>query len=301
MSVQFLYSAQGAWDSPDVRMQFPAGEQHVVEGRSVEMGGLDQPIDEDANLIPTAVVVRGTDANDYISAAMWVDLQSQRGWIVDLIVPYLPGARQDRGRPFGAKVYAKLINMVGANKVITFDAHSPVMPGLIDNVHEIEPWLVVPDALETFGVKYDGIIIPDKGAVERSTALARALEVPTYQASKVRDFPTGKLTGFECEPLPQNGKFLIADDICDGGGTFMGLVAATGLPPERVDLWVSHGVFSGTDEKMQALRSKFGRIFTTNSHPNHDRDAVGAEVVDVVRMLFELGKFNLDHTDLVFV
>jgi len=66
---------------------------------------------------------------------------------------------------------------------------------------------------------YTGIIAPDKGALNRAEALAHAFEVPLYIGGKTRDFETGKLTGFTMESLPEGGKFLIVDDICDGGGT----------------------------------------------------------------------------------
>ena len=83
---------------------------------------------------------------------------------------------------------------------------------------------------------------------------------------KVRDFATGKLSTFQCEDLPETGRLLVVDDICDGGGTFMGLAQATGLPKERLDLWVSHGVFS---RRAAQITSAYGCIFTTDSHPGH--------------------------------
>ena len=44
----------------------------------------------------------------------------------------------------------------------------------------------------------------------------------------------------------------------------MGLAGATGLPKERLGLWVSHGVFSG---RAPALADHFGEIVTTDSYP----------------------------------
>jgi ribose-phosphate pyrophosphokinase len=54
------------------------------------------------------------------------------------------------------------------------------------------------------------------------------------------------------------------DDICDGGGTFLGLAEATGLPWSRVDLYVSHGVFS--KNALKNLSEKFEYVYTTNSY-----------------------------------
>ena len=55
----------------------------------------------------------------------------------DLIIPYVPYARQDRteidGESFTLKVFADLINSAKFDKVIVFDSHSDVAPALINN------------------------------------------------------------------------------------------------------------------------------------------------------------------------
>ena len=89
--------------------------------------------------------------------------------------------------------------------------------------------------------------------------------VPVYTAGKTRDFESGKLTGFHMEDdLPTTGRFLIVDDICDGGGTFVGLAAAIRekTPHVGLDLWVTHGIFS---QGFDALEDAFEVIHTTNS------------------------------------
>jgi len=94
--------------------------------------------------------------------------------------------------------------------------------------------------------------------------VADALSIPVYKTEKKRDEATGKLSGFSVEPLPSKGRFLLVDDICDRGGTFLGLAEASGLPKERLDLFVSHGVFS--HDATETLPEKFGHIYTTNSY-----------------------------------
>ena len=82
---------------------------------------------------------------------------------------------------------------------------------------------------------YVGLICPDAGAAKRTEAVAEALALPVFYARKKRDFATGRLSGFACEPLPPEGRLIVVDDICDGGGTFRGLAEATGLAPQRLD------------------------------------------------------------------
>ncbi|MBF4603645.1 phosphoribosyltransferase family protein [Curtobacterium sp. VKM Ac-2884] len=240
-------------------MRFPAGEAHVkVANDTAEPGGLTE-----------IATLRGTNGDDLIMLGMWADAVRQLGSKSVALVPYLPGARQDRGLPFGAKVYADVLNGFHLDQVIAFDPHSPVIVGLVDNLTVVTSEQVVRDAVVSApehggGDPYTGIIAPDKGAVPRATAVAEACGLPLYRAEKHRNPDTGKLDGFTCEPLPDTGRFLVVDDICDGGGTFMGLAGSTGLPKERLSLWISHGVFSG---RAAQLADHFGEIVTTDSYP----------------------------------
>jgi ribose-phosphate pyrophosphokinase len=253
-------------------MRFPAGECHVRT---------DQVMDGET---PVYLYLTGADANDYVTAGMWIDYAHQAGHKVTALIPYLPGARQDRGKPFGAKVYANLINALAADEVVCFDPHSEVMPDLVNNLRIVYSDAVIQKVLRKHLGEYVGVICPDAGAHARTEKVAAALGLPVYYATKRRDFTTGKLTGFECEALPETGKFLVVDDICDGGGTFRGLAASTGLPKDRLDLWVSHGVFSG---KAAGLNEHYGNIFTTDSHPGAENPAVGATVTPLIHHLLE--------------
>lgn len=253
--------------SGDRPMAFPAGERHTKEGAA----------DDER---PLAVAIHGTDANDYISAAMWIDLQHRKGHKVAALIPYFPGARQDRGKPLGGLVYARLIESMRADHLVTFDPHSSAVVGFMPGMSYLRPADI---AGQFVGPKYTGVIAPDRGAFERAQGVAEALGVPVYQALKKRDFETGKLSNFTCEPLPESGTLLVVDDICDGGGTFIGLAGATGLPPSRLHLYVSHGVFSGT---ARSLRLRYGRILTTNSYPSH-ATSLADEVIDIIPFLLK--------------
>lgn len=251
-------------------MFFPAGEAHV------------KVVNENTGKGPLLEIARisGADANDLFTLAMWADACHRRADVrhakypndapnrMILVMPYLPGARADHDDfvPFGAGVYADFINSLGVDQVICFDPHSPVLPGLIhatviDSTRLVRQYVVGKDN-DTHPQRYDGIIAPDKGAVARASKVAAACHLPLYRAEKVRIEETGKLTGFACEPLPETGRFLVVDDICDGGGTFRGLAEVTGLPPERLGLYVSHGVFSG---RAAGLNDVFSEIWTTDS------------------------------------
>jgi ribose-phosphate pyrophosphokinase len=237
--------------------QFPGGESHVV-------------------LEPTSPVqiafVQGADGNDLIALAMWADAcrRHEDQLTTVLALPYLPGARMDRGTPLGAKVYADFINSLELDNVVCIDPHSDVAPALYDRL-TVVPLTDLP-IWDTFAAinKYDGVIIPDAGAIKRAEAVAAKLGVVTYQAGKKRDWKTGTLSGFQCENL-SSGSYLVVDDICDGGGTFVGLADAIATQPHdiRLSLWVTHGIFSkGMDE----ILKRYTEVYNTNSHPGYENN-----------------------------
>lgn len=253
-AVEAHHSSVSTIERPDVFFQYPGGEWDM-KGSDMVLSGNEY------------AYVRGTDLNDYMKLALWADKVDQDGGKAAAIIPYLPAARADRGNPLGIRVYGRLIDSLDLVQLICFDPHSKAMPrGIrqysVFNVTEVTSASLIRRMSRNWGI--NGIIIPDKGASERASLMSSVLDVPTYQAGKVRDFATGKLTEFTCETLPSTGKMLVVDDICDGGGTFMGLAEATGLPKERLALYVSHGIFSGQAHK---LSEYYSQIITTDSFP----------------------------------
>ncbi|OZB88948.1 MAG: hypothetical protein B7X41_05440 [Microbacterium sp. 14-71-5] len=256
-------------------MRFPAGEAHMKVAHDNTGPGLTE-----------VARIWGADGGDLFTLAMWADACHRRAEAhhasdpasaphrTVLLMPYLPGARADHAEfvPLGSQVYADFINSLRVDVVVCFDPHSPVMPGMLDRARVVDPAPLIRDSIVApmrLRVNpYTGIIAPDRGATARAAAVAEACDLPLYQAFKHRDPDTGKLSGFSCDPLPDTGRFLVVDDICDGGGTFAGLADAAGLPPERLSLFVSHGVFSG---HARAALESFGEVWTTDSYrPVHE-------------------------------
>ncbi|URP22265.1 phosphoribosyl transferase [Microbacterium phage Big4] len=256
-------------DAPFKPVVFPDGAVHIQE--------TEAPRGIFAYQI---AIVQGLSHDDLFMLNMWAELCAERDESSVLILPYLPGARMDRGVPAGAKLYGDFIlDEVMPNQLITIDPHSPAalefFTSPLDDEFRITETTVFPvervirhevqdGTSDSKPHTYVGVIAPDKGAHDRASRAARLMGVPVYQAEKTRDFDTGKLSGFHMvDELPAEGKLLIVDDICDGGGTFIGLAEATGLPAERVDLWVTHGIFS---KGIWDLLDHFGTIHTTDSY-----------------------------------
>lgn len=188
--------------------------------------------------------------------------------IKDLYIPYFPAARQDRvmikGEPLSVKVYADIINGLAFKKVIVFDAHSEVTPAVLNNCEVITNHKFIAQVVEAIGNEVI-LISPDGGALKKIYKVSEFLGgVEVVECSKSRNAKTGKLSGFKAysDDL-QRRDCLIVDDICDGGGTFIGLAEELkNKNAGKLYLAVSHGIFSkGFDE----LSKSFERIFTTNS------------------------------------
>jgi ribose-phosphate pyrophosphokinase len=195
---------------------------------------------------------------------------------IQLFLPYIPYARQDRvcfpGDAFSLEVFASLINSQGYSKVTVVDAHSSVSLQLINNCVEKAQQLVVP--LITSRVKdINSIVSPDKGATVKTKNWVDAWTMPVQlvQAGKRRD-SLGKIVATELyldsnsQPL---GNCLIVDDICDGGRTFIELAKVLYREgATQVYLYVTHGIFS---QGVQVLKDNgISKVFTTDTFPEKD-------------------------------
>ncbi|WP_047788487.1 ribose-phosphate diphosphokinase [Tenacibaculum mesophilum] len=192
-----------------------------------------------------------------------------------VVLPYFPAARQDRlmisGEPLSIKVYADIINAQNFKSVTVFDPHSEVTPALLNNCKVIDNHKFI--ELVTQQLSEDlTLISPDGGALKKIYKVAAYLQnYEVVECSKSRNVKTGQLTGFKVYADDLQGKdCLIVDDICDGGGTFLGL--AKELKAKNAGnlyLTISHGIFSkGFDE----LEKHFTKIFTTDSFKTIEND-----------------------------
>ena len=274
-------------DSPLKPFRFPGGEAHIKD--------VDQDIGQFRYQIAD---IRGASAEDLVMASMWGQAVRARDEKSVVFLPYLPGARADRGVP-DLHTYTSLVAEITADQMVYLDPHSPVWVNDYQDMDDIAVMTEFPferiirreiqDATSDIRpMPYTGVIAPDKGAVERATRAAHVMGVPVYKAGKTRDFETGKLTGFHMEDELPSGNFLIVDDICDGGGTFVGLGEEILQSSEDISLslWVTHGIFSkGTG----FLYSIFDHIYTTNSHPGsvEAHNDQRATVIDVTPYLIE--------------
>ena len=189
-----------------------------------------------------------------------------------LHVPYLPNSRMDRrsieGGSFGLSLFAKRINSLEFGLVSTVDAHSEVH--IIDNLQNASQ----KDCLASFlrGTDIDLskyiIISPDKGAQKKIIPIIEYFKpVEFLKGGKTRNPDTGKITNFTLEHtsllVNPDTPIIVIDDICDGGGTFIGIAKEIRkqFPHNKLTLYTTHGIYS---QGMYKLLNFYDNVFCYN-------------------------------------
>lgn len=208
---------------------------------------------------------------------------------IALYVPYFVGARSDRKFVQGGVNYLKqvigpIINSLDLTTVVVLDPHSDVLEACLNNYEKIDNHLLVKFALADIDNKNGAqdricLVSPDAGAYKKIFDVAKKFGIENViTANKVRDMKTGKILRTEIPILDQQEdlKYVIIDDICDGGRTFTELAKAIrdSRPTAEVYLVVTHGIFSAGFDDLSKL---FERIYCTNSYRDIADDEYGVK------------------------
>lgn len=191
---------------------------------------------------------------------------------VTAVIPYYGYARQDRKarprQPITAKLVADMIQIAGANRVITIDLHAPQIQGFFNIPNDD---LTAVRLLGTHFISKNFsnelvIVSPDHGGATRARKLADYMHCPIAIVDKRRPVEN------EVEALHIVGDVagrvaIIVDDICDTGGS---LLASVDMLLEKgateVHAAVTHGVFS--NPALQNINnSQIKEVVVTNTIP----------------------------------
>ena len=159
---------------------------------------------------------------------------------------------ENKSDGFGSLVYANFINSLKFDNVILVDCHSEVLLSQVSNSLEIT------QAQTILGL-FEGIptIAPDKGALKKNPEASLVF-------NKVRDASTGKILGVEMltTDLKEVDSFVVIDDLCEGGGTFLGVAQEFYehySKDVKLNLSVTHGLF--TNNALPKLLEVFDNIY----------------------------------------
>ncbi len=203
--------------------------------------------------------------------------------IINLSCPYFLGSRSDRKFEEGSNNYLKdvicpIINSLNFESVTVLDPHSYVLEACLNNFKSISNLELVNFAFNDIGIsKRDNqvLVSPDAGASHKIYKLAEQIgykgDIITCSKERDRD---GKLTLcniplYEDEAIGygdyQGKDFVIIDDICDGGQTFINIAKEIKfkLKDNKIYLIVTHGIFS---KGFIDLYQYFDGIYCTDSY-----------------------------------
>lgn len=245
---------------------FSAGEPHIKINQATDVSS------------GVTITCRLNSFHDVGLLCLAADALKRMGAAIEnIIIPYFPAARQDRvmvkGEPLSVKVYADIVNSLGAKRITVLDPHSEVTPALLNNCVTVPNYNFMKRVVEHIG--NDVILIsPDGGALKKIYKVSEYLGgMEVVECSKSRNVKTGELTGFKVFADDLHGKdCVIVDDICDGGGTFNGLAKVLKEKKAgKLYLAVTHGIFSNGLSK---LKENFTHIFSTNSIKDSEDESV---------------------------
>lgn len=143
---------------------------------------------------------------------------------------------------FSLKCYANFINSLGFAGVLTFDVHSDVTTQLVQRSVN---YPTLGADRKVMGIDLDKVtlVAPDKGALKK-------MPFAPVVFDKVRDLSSSNITSYElvkCKALfDLPNDFLVVDDICDGGRTFINLAESfrEKFPQANsLSLYITHGIF----------------------------------------------------------
>jgi len=180
----------------------------------------------------------------------------------NLWIRTLPYARQDKEvsnqTTFAFRAFAWMLNNLDLDEIFIIDPHNYQL------TEELIPDCTILQVESNIDYTYaeceaDNIVFPDKGASKRYQLTYKNPVI----LDKVRDQLTGEITGLKIVSgeVKIGRSYLIADDICDGGKTFIETAKILYLyGAKNVHLYVSHGIFSKGLEPLREAGIK--RIFT---------------------------------------
>lgn len=246
--------------------RFPDGEVQIT---------LDRINHKDGALVKCRI----TNAEELFIVMQVADILNRHAVIWWLDIYYLMGSRMDRvmdfNRPFTLRIMANVLNNLGAFNVNVFVPHSD--RSSLEGFHRsVSIPKEVGIALDEFDadsiVSCSGycLIVPDKGAYNRLGFEAREYyHNNIVVVNKVRDIATGKIQKIEITNpdvvLSTNKKFIIVDDLCDGGGTFCGIAEEIRKikPDASLSIFVTHMV---NPRGIENLSKTFDHVWFTNSY-----------------------------------
>lgn len=256
--------------------KFPDGEVQILLGE----------FDRKNNI---TIICRVASAEDLFIIAQACDIFKRNGVTYGLMITYLMSMRMDRvmdfNRPFSLKVVSDIIKGFGAEWIEVLEVHSmrthfelcsnPMDNPIYDMMHEIQTQQV--KGLSRV------IVYPDTGAKSRYNTYSK---FPIVTFCKKRNLETGKIISIEPENdndyLSGADEVYIFDDLCDAGGTFVGIANYIRRVNKncKLNILVTHMV---NPKGISNLSNNFDHVWFTNSYKDW-KEELGTLPINVTQI-----------------
>lgn len=237
--------------------------EKIAEYMGVELGKIDIKRFSDGEIsVKVTENVRGADvfliqgtsypANDNLMELLLMMDAFRRASAsrITIVMPYYGYGRQDRKVeprvPISAKVIAKLIESIGANRVLAMDLHADQIQGFFDiPVDHLFAAPIMVNHFKESGINDAVIVSPDSGGAERARFFAKHLKSNLAIIDKRRERANqaevmniiGDVAGKTC---------IMIDDMIDTAGTITkGAFALKEHGASKIIAAATHGVLSG--------------------------------------------------------
>ena len=194
---------------------------------------------------------------------------------ITAVIPYYAYGRSDRKDqprvPITARLFADLLTVAGANRVLTVDLHSSQIQGFFNiPVDELTAVGLVSDYFKKAEYKDLVAVATDIGATKRARSVASRLDIPLAIMEKRRLGNNDKTETLNIIGDIKGKTALIVDDEIDTAGSLIG-VTNTLLERGALDVYAcsTHPIFSGPAvDRIAASRLK--KVVVTNTVPVKD-------------------------------
>src|SRR5437660_8803714 len=205
---------------------------------------------------------------------------------INAVIPFYGYARQDRKslarEPISARLVADLLQVAGADRVLSVDLHSGQIQGFFDiPVDHLTALPILAEYVEEHHRDNIVVVAPDAGRVRVAEKYSLHLDAPLALMRK-RRLPQGKGAA-PAEILDVVGdvagkRCLVVDDMIDTGGTLISAVHhLIRQGASEVLAAATHAVFSG-DAIRRLADSPRGQASVADSQPPPHRIAEQVEV-----------------------
>lgn len=212
---------------------------------------------------------------------------------ITAVIPYYGYARQDRKNTprvaLSAKLFANMITVAGANRVMAMDLHSPQIQGFFDlPVDHLYSSIVLLDYLRKKDYLENAVVMaPDIGGIKMARAYARRLDLDLAVIDKRRE-SANKSEVMNIIGDIEGKVVIMLDDLVDTAGTLINAAeAAMERGATTVYTMATHPVLS--DKALERIeKSAIQKLIVTDTIPlPEDYKSTKLEIVSVANIFGE--------------